>query len=507
MRVDRQAVPQGEDRAEGKPPRSQWLDRLLDLTEQASAFTANSILIVTIVATSVICSYLLALLFHPWLGLETGAGHFDLVAIISFSVPLIVGVPAVLFADALITKIKRMRAETSVALTEARVASRAKSEFLANISHEIRTPMNGVLGMAQVLEETELTDSQREKLRLIRDSGDLLMAIIDDVLDLSRIEAGRVDLNPVAQPLITVLGDTVALFRARADEQNTYLQFIASPDVPDIMVFDSVRVRQCLGNLVSNAVKFTQNGEVRVTLSARPADSDMWAVEISVKDTGIGISAEGQSRLFEAFSQASIKTLQDYGGTGLGLAISRRLARVMGGDITLSSVLGEGTTFVFSFLAEPAPEAANDLTSAAAVLAERSDEMQGLSILVVDDCDVNRLVAQGLLEPLGVTCHLADSGMAALQMLAELPVDLVLMDMQMPEMDGEATLRAIRASGEAWSGVPVVALTANAMQGEREACLAMGMQGYVTKPVRLSALQAEILHGVQADQQLARKVG
>lgn len=507
MRGDCQAEAQGDDRAEGRLPRSQWLDRLLDLTDQASALTANSILIATIVATSVLCSYLLALVFHPLLGLESGAGHFNLVLIISFIVPVLVGVPAVLFADALITKIKGMRGEMSVALTEARVASRAKSDFLANISHEIRTPMNGVLGMAQVLEETELTDSQREKLRLIRDSGDLLMAIIDDVLDLSRIEAGRIDLNPVAQPLVTVLGDTVALFRARADEHNTYLQFIASPDVPDIMVFDSVRVRQCLGNLVSNAVKFTQNGEVRVTLSATPVASDMWVVKISVKDTGIGISAEGQSRLFEAFSQASIKTLQDYGGTGLGLAISRRLARVMGGDITLSSVPGEGTTFVLSFLARPATDTASDLTSAKTAVPERSDALKGLCVLVVDDCDVNRLVAQGLLEPLGVTCHLADGGVAALQMLAQLRVDLVLMDMQMPDMDGAATLRAIRASDEDWAGVPVVALTANAMQGEREACLAMGMQGYVTKPVRLSVLQAEILNAIAADQQPARMVG
>jgi len=507
--VDRggQAEQQRDDVIQSEHPTTHWLDHLLDLTERAGSFTANSTLIVTVVTTSVLSSYLFAILFHPLLGLAPDEGHFTLVFIISSIVPVVVGVPSVLFADALITKTKRMRHEMSDALTEARVASRAKSEFLANISHEIRTPMNGVLGMAQVLEETELTENQREKLRLIRESGDLLMAIIDDVLDLSRIEAGRVDLNPVAQPLVTVLGDTVALFRARADEQNTCLHFISDPDVPEIMLFDSVRVRQCLGNLVSNAVKFTQNGEVEVTLSAQPADSGIWAVEISVKDTGIGITAEGQSRLFEAFSQATIKTLSDYGGTGLGLAISRRLARVMGGDITLSSVPGEGTTFVFRFLAKSAPDVADDLAAAAAMSEEPSGALQGLSILVVDDCDINRLVAQGLLEPLGVDCHLAESGVTALDILSQHPVDLVLMDMQMPDMDGEATLRAIRASGKQWAAVPVVSLTANAMQGEREACLAMGMQGYVTKPVRLPVLQAEILHALQVTQRLARKVG
>lgn len=487
---------QGTAPAKGKQPKSQWLDALLDATEQANSFTANTILIGIVVATSVIASVLLTLLLHPLMNLPQGAGHMRLVIIISLLVPLIVGVPGVLFADALVTKTQRLRRQMGVALTEARLASRAKSEFLANISHEIRTPMNGVLGMAQVLEETDLTTRQREHLRLIRESGDMLMAIIDDVLDLSRIEAGRIDINPTAQPLAGSLADTVALFQARAKEHGTELTFAATENTDEILQFDTVRVRQCLGNLVSNAVKFTQDGEVIVNLSAQHMSTGDWRVEISVKDTGIGISPTGQARLFQTFSQADRSTSHDYGGTGLGLAISRRLARMMGGDITMTSTPGQGSCFVMSFIAKPAPpQTASNLNDGAESLS--APDLANLSVLIVDDCDVNRLVACGLLEPMGVRCTVAESGEQAMQMLTQQPFDLVLLDMQMPRMDGIATFRAMRASGQDWAKVPVVALTANAMQGERENCLALGMQGYVTKPVRQSVLQSEMLRALR----------
>lgn len=498
-----QMRPSMDETAQDKRPRSHWLDNLLDLTERASSFTANSILIAIVVITSLISSFLLALVLHPLMGLPSQAGHLKLVLVISVIVPLVVGVPAVLFADALVTKIKRMRRDMGEALTEAKLASRAKSEFLANISHEIRTPMNGVLGMAQVLEGSDLTRQQREHLRLIRESGDLLMSIIDDVLDLSRIEAGHIRLNLETKPLPSALADTVALFQARADERGTQLNFVIAPGTPDRIKFDSVRVRQCLGNLVSNAVKFTHNGVVTVRLSAQALPCDNWEVEISVQDTGIGISPDAQARLFDAFVQAEDRTGHDYGGTGLGLAISRRLARIMGGDIVLTSTPGAGSTFVFRFQGQPAERWA---TTSDTGHAQMNDEaaLQGLSVLVVDDCSVNLLVASGLLQPQGVTCHMAESGDMALQILQERPVDLVLLDMQMPNMDGAATLRAVRASGQGWARVPVVALTANAMQGEREACMAMGMQGYVTKPIRQDLLKSEIMAGLKAPVFVAR---
>jgi len=473
-----------------------WLDALLDATEQASSLTANTIVVAIVVTTSAALALLLAVLLQNVFDLPPHSGYLKLVFVISVIVPFLVGIPGVLFADALVTKTKRMRSQMGVALTEARLASRAKSEFLANISHEIRTPMNGVLGMAQVLEETELTTRQREHLRLIRESGDMLMAIIDDVLDLSRIEAGRIDLNPTAQPLASSLADTVALFQARAKERGTTLDFVTTENTQEILQFDTVRVRQCLGNLVSNAVKFTQGGRVTVTLASQRITSGDWQVEIRVEDTGIGISTNGQSRLFGAFSQADSRTSHDYGGTGLGLAISRRLARMMGGDITLTSTPGEGSCFVLRFIAKPA--AVDPAGIAPVAEAAQAPDLRGLSILVVDDCEVNRLVARGLLEPMGVACSVAQSGEEALQILTQQHFDLVLLDMQMPKMDGLATFRAMRASGQDWSSVPVVALTANAMQGERENCLALGMQGYVTKPVRQAVLQSEILRGLQS---------
>jgi signal transduction histidine kinase/ActR/RegA family two-component response regulator len=475
---------------------AQWLDALLHRTEQTSSLTVNTTLICIILVSSIVVSLALAVVFRSLFGLAAEPALFKMVLMISSVVPLVVGVPAVLFSDALITKIKRMSEELRDALAQATLASRAKSEFLANISHEIRTPMNGVLGMAQVLEGTDLTDGQREHLRLIRDSGDMLMAIIDDVLDLARIEAGRIDLHPAPNPLAQALGDTVALFQARAGEQGTALRFVTEPGTPRAAIFDSVRVRQALGNLVSNAVKFTRNGTVTVTLSARAPVNGEFDVVLSVQDTGIGIDPVAQGRLFEAFAQAEKTTVRDYGGTGLGLAISRRLARMMGGDITLSSAPGAGSCFVLSFRAREVTAPQDPVAAETARPALNS--LQGVSILVVDDSAVNRRVARGLLTPLGARCHDADSGAQALTLLGAQPSDLVLLDLHMPEMDGPATLRAIRASGQPWADVPVVALTANAMQGERERCLDMGMQGYATKPVRLSDLQAEILRTLQA---------
>ena len=479
-----------------QPPRAGTpLDRLLDLAEQSGSVRANAVLMLVIVLSSALVSVGLGALVAPRVGVQVDGSLHILVAIIGVVVPMIVGTPAVLFGDALVRKIKGMREDLRNALAEATLASRAKSEFLANISHEIRTPMNGVLGMAQVLEGTPLSAAQREHLRLIRDSGQVLMAIIDDVLDLSRIEAGRIDLHPAPGPLIRALADTVALFEARAEANGTRLHFRVEPGTPADAVFDSVRVRQCLGNLVSNAVKFTQNGTVTVTLSTAPSGSGGIEVRLHVQDTGIGIPPEAQARLFQAFAQAEATTARQFGGTGLGLAISRRLARMMGGDIALSSTPGEGSVFDLRFRADlPVGEAAAAPGDPSAAQAR----FDGVTILVVDDSLVNRKVASGLLAPLGATCLEADGGVQALEVLAARPVDLVLLDMQMPGMDGPATLRALRAAGHPRADVPVIALTANAMPGERERHLALGMQGYATKPIRLDLLKAEIARSLRA---------
>ncbi|MDR7126696.1 signal transduction histidine kinase/ActR/RegA family two-component response regulator [Pseudorhodobacter sp. 4114] len=434
----------------------------------------------------------MALILDPLIGSGSHPELYTIVLIIAGIVPLVIAVPAVFYADAMMRRLHRTRQELHDALAVAILASRTKSEFLANISHEIRTPMNGVLGMVQVLDATELTDSQRESLRLIRVSGDMLMALIDDILDLSRIEAGRIDLEPTANALITSFADTVALFQARAEERGTTLRFDAAPDTPEQLIYDSVRVRQCLGNLVSNAVKFTKDGTITVTLATQPADAGHSEVVVTITDSGIGIDPVSQSRLFEAFNQAETKTVREYGGTGLGLAISRRLARMMGGDITVTSSPGNGSTFVFRFRGQTILPRAEPPTDAEPPKAVSKYELKGVSILIVDDSAVNRHVASCLLAPLGAVCHEASGGVEALALLSNNQIDLVLLDMQMPGMDGAATLQAIRASGTPWADLPVVAVTANAMGGERERCLQMGMQGYASKPVRLAVLLEEI---------------
>lgn len=474
-----------------RPANPGWLDRLLTVTERARSWQANSVFMAVIVIISLVLSIAIGAILGPTLGQPSGAGLLGLAAVIGVSVPLIVGLPAVLFGDAMVRRIKAMRHDLQNALTETEVASRAKSDFLATMSHEIRTPLNGILGMAQALESTPLTTTQSAHLRVIRESGDMLTAVIDDVLDLARIESGRIDLNPAPVALPQVLSGTVELFRARAAEHGTALRFVVAPGTPDRAEFDSVRVRQCLGNLVSNAVKFTRDGVVTVTLSARPDGASGWQITLAVADTGIGIDPAAQARLFKPFDQAEHTTARDYGGTGLGLAISRKLARQMGGDITLTSAPGAGSCFAFSFHAATAEPLPAETTTSAANCAG-NEHLQGLVALVVDDSTVNRRVACCLLEPMGVTCHEAEDGAQALRMLAEAPVGLVLLDMHMPEMDGPATMRAIRASGQAWAGVPVIAVTADAMPGERAHCLAIGMQGYVAKPVQRAALHAEI---------------
>jgi len=482
--------------------RGSWLDYFLRLIEQTSSFRLNAALIAIIFTSSLVLSLSLAIVLNPFVGSDSTVRLFTLVTVIAAIVPLLIGVPAVLYADALLHRINGMRKELHEALTEATLASRAKSEFLANISHEIRTPMNGVLGMAQVLEATPLTESQREHLRLISVSGEVLMSLIDDVLDLARIDAGRVELHPAPHALIKPLADTVELFQARASARGTTLAFTVAPGTPGRMVFDSVRVRQCLGNLVSNAVKFTQDGAVTVALATQPRDGGAIEVVLRVSDTGIGIDPEAQRRLFAAFVQAESTTVREYGGTGLGLAISRQLARMMGGDITVTSTPGEGSCFVFRFMGQTeqtggGPSCGDVPDTLGSATPGPETGLQGVSVLVVDDSPVNRRVACGLLTPLGATCHEAAGGAQALVSLSERHIDLVLLDLQMPTMDGAATLRAIRASGEDWAQVPVVALTANAMAGERERCLQMGMQGYASKPVRRAVLHQEILRCLQ----------
>jgi CheY-like chemotaxis protein/nitrogen-specific signal transduction histidine kinase len=373
----------------------------------------------------------------------------------------------------------------------AQAAAAAKSNFLASMSHEIRTPLNGVLGMAQSLHGDHLTDAQREKVSIILDSGTMLMALLNDVLDLSKVEAGKLEITPVDDDLRDSIGRAAMLFRPVADEKGIVLDIDVDEAVPRRLRFDPVRVRQCVSNLFSNAIKFTETGgRVVLRLETGNLPDGGYLVTITISDTGIGMSQETLSKLFSHFVQADESTSRRFGGTGLGLAISRQLARAMGGDIDVTSEYGKGSSFRLSFLADPAAIARTGAETGKPAPGHRpAAEASGHAVLadarvlLVDDNQVNRQVIKLFLAPCSVYISEAVNGLDALETLRRAKFDIVLLDVHMPVMDGCEAIKAIRASGEAWRDVPVIALTADAMSGDKERYLAIGMTDYVAKPV------------------------
>jgi signal transduction histidine kinase/NO-binding membrane sensor protein with MHYT domain/CheY-like chemotaxis protein len=377
---------------------------------------------------------------------------------------------------------------------QAELGNKTKGEFLANMSHEIRTPLNGVLGMAQSLEADPLEPPQREKVAIILDSGNTLMAVLNDVLDLSKIEAGKVEISCTDDDIIKAVRQIRRLFLPQAEAKGFGIDFRCAPDFPRWLHYDPVRVRQCVSNLLSNAIKFTETGTVTIELSAEEQD-DGYGVSICVADTGIGMTAETMAKLFSSFTQADGSTSRRFGGTGLGLTIARQLARLMGGDVTIASEAGKGSAFTFSFRAAAATRPEDDLEmpgDAIVPLMPDGGQLRHARILLTDDNAVNRQVIKLFLAPLGVSITEAENGREALDRLAAEPFDLVLLDVHMPVMDGPQTIEAIRRSDAIWRTIPVVALTADAMSGDRERYLALGMDDYVSKPVDQRQLQAKI---------------
>ncbi|HWQ19608.1 MAG TPA: PAS domain S-box protein [Methanotrichaceae archaeon] len=389
--------------------------------------------------------------------------------------------------DALIKSEKAMRA----AKEKAEEAARAKSEFLANMSHEIRTPMNAVIGLTGLLLDMDLKEEERECIETIRSSGDALLAVINDILDFSKIDSGKIELERQPFDLRSCIEEALDMVASKAAEKGLRLACVMDDSVPTAIASDPTRLRQILANLLSNAVKFTEKGEVEVAVTSQALVGGRYKLHFAVRDTGIGIPEDRMDKLFQSFSQVDMSTTRKYGGTGLGLAISKRLVELMDGEIWAESSPGIGSVF---HLTLPVDISLDSLPKLKAGPSQPStDAHTNMRILMAEDNAVNQKVILQMLRKLGYRADVAADGIEALKALELQDYDLVLMDIQMPEMDGFETTNEIRKRWPAGKQPRIIALTAYALKGDRERCLEAGMDGYIAKPVKMDDLRAALL--------------